>query len=554
MERTNHSQVDSHLFFFVVHQPGKDRPILDCSPLNRHLECPHFKMEDMKTAIGLIKQGDWLTKVDIKDAYLHVPLHESAARHMGISMTDGTVWKFKAMPFGLNTAPLVFTRIMRTALKSLREKGICLVAYLDDILIVSKSKEEAIRHTNETTRWLERLGFIINYKKSMVHPTQALEFLGLLVCTKSMSLYVTPPKITKIQREAKQILSKGQWPAKKLAATIGLMNSVCKATSPGILMTRFLQANLTEALNTNNNNWKSTTVHLWETAKEELRWWKDDFKAFNGRPFKMPTIECTIYTDASQSGWGGVCGSDTVSGFWSETESSQSSNMRELRAIHKTVGALEKVIKGKKLLIRSDNMTAIANIAKEGGNQNPLYIQLLKDLYWELKRLNCTVVMRHVPGASNVFADAASRKLPRDEYSLNAQAIQMIKARWGIPTVDLFATNENTVVPRFFSWKPDPRAEAIDAFSQDWSKEPLLYAHPPVKLLAKILTKVEEEKIHRLILVLPQWTSLPCWPLVMSHMIDHVMLPKPCLTGPPRHRLEWTQPQMLAVLVTDTPH
>ena len=78
------SNIGNALFFFVVQQGEKMRPILDCSPLNQYIKCPHFKMEDMKTAIGIIRNNDWLTKVDIKDAYLHVPLHPSASRHLGV--------------------------------------------------------------------------------------------------------------------------------------------------------------------------------------------------------------------------------------------------------------------------------------------------------------------------------------------------------------------------------------------------------------------------------------------------------------------------------------
>ena len=82
------------------------------------------------------------------------------------------------MPFGLNIAPLVFTRLMRTALKPLRRDGIRLVAYLDDILIISESKEQAVENSRKTVQWLQQLGFLINSKKSNLCPSQKMEFLG----------------------------------------------------------------------------------------------------------------------------------------------------------------------------------------------------------------------------------------------------------------------------------------------------------------------------------------------------------------------------------------
>lgn len=71
------------------------------------------------------------------------------------------------MPFGLNIAPLIFTRIMRAAFKPIRRDSIRIVAYLDDILIISESKEREVEDTGRTVRWLQSLCFIINAKKSM---------------------------------------------------------------------------------------------------------------------------------------------------------------------------------------------------------------------------------------------------------------------------------------------------------------------------------------------------------------------------------------------------
>ena len=350
----------------------------------------------MKTAISLIKNNDWLTKIDIKDAYLHVPLHPSASRHLGVRLTDGTTWKFKAMPFGLNIAPLIFTRIMRMALKPLRRKGIRLAAYLDDILIISESRDQAVDSTKKTTQWLEELGFVINYKKSVLCPSQKLVFLGTMIDTCDMNLSVPTSKIIKVQREARQILGKSNWPAHKLAATIGLMNSVCKAISPGMLMTRYLLANLPEVLNENANNWNTTKVKLWTTSRQELSWWTEEMENFNGRPFAQAATELTVYTDASEQGWGGICGTDSCSRSWTDSEYSASSNMRELIAIQKVIQAM-----------------------KEGGNNNIEYIQQLKDLYWTMKQLNCGIVMRHIPGKNNIFADAASCRNFKDEYYLS---------------------------------------------------------------------------------------------------------------------------------------
>ena len=49
------------------------RPVINQKSLNQWVETPHFKMEG--PAPDLLRQGDWLVKMDLKDAYFMVPMH-----------------------------------------------------------------------------------------------------------------------------------------------------------------------------------------------------------------------------------------------------------------------------------------------------------------------------------------------------------------------------------------------------------------------------------------------------------------------------------------------
>ena len=107
------------LKMFIVNQADKKRPIIDCRPLNKHMNNTHFKMEDLTTAGTLIRNEDFLTKIDVKDAYLHVPMHPQARRYLQIKVGEKRLC-MNSMPFGINIAPRVFTRIMKAALAPLR--------------------------------------------------------------------------------------------------------------------------------------------------------------------------------------------------------------------------------------------------------------------------------------------------------------------------------------------------------------------------------------------------------------------------------------------------
>ncbi len=60
--------------FLVPKKIGGYRPIINLKNLNSHIRFEHFKMEDMDSARHLIRPGDWMVKLDLKDAYLSVPV------------------------------------------------------------------------------------------------------------------------------------------------------------------------------------------------------------------------------------------------------------------------------------------------------------------------------------------------------------------------------------------------------------------------------------------------------------------------------------------------
>ena len=63
--------------FLVPKSDGSWCPVINLKSLNRYVVTRHFKMESIRTVKGLMRKGDWLVKLDLKDAYLTVPIHSS---------------------------------------------------------------------------------------------------------------------------------------------------------------------------------------------------------------------------------------------------------------------------------------------------------------------------------------------------------------------------------------------------------------------------------------------------------------------------------------------
>ena len=91
---------------FLVPKPNnKWRPILDLSKLNLFLKAGKFKMETPETIRTSLQQGEWVTSIDFKDAYFHIPIQEQSRKYLRFHV-EGQTYQFKALPFGLSTAPL----------------------------------------------------------------------------------------------------------------------------------------------------------------------------------------------------------------------------------------------------------------------------------------------------------------------------------------------------------------------------------------------------------------------------------------------------------------
>lgn len=80
IERSPSQNKDYLSNLFTVQEKTKRRPILDCQRLNTYIRCQHFNMEGIPALREIIEKNDYLTKIDLKDAYVVVPINESYRR------------------------------------------------------------------------------------------------------------------------------------------------------------------------------------------------------------------------------------------------------------------------------------------------------------------------------------------------------------------------------------------------------------------------------------------------------------------------------------------
>ena len=65
--------------FVVWKTSGSWRPVIDLSILNLYVDVSHFRMETIQSVLLSVRQGDWMASIDLKEAYLQVPVHPDSA-------------------------------------------------------------------------------------------------------------------------------------------------------------------------------------------------------------------------------------------------------------------------------------------------------------------------------------------------------------------------------------------------------------------------------------------------------------------------------------------
>ena len=160
--------------FLVRKATGEWRLIIDLSSLNVFVHCPSFTMETPRSILRALQQGQWLTSLDLKDAYFHIGIHSADRRYLRFSH-NGTAWQFTVLPFGLSTSPRVFTKILKPVLAYAHLHRVKLLMYIDDWLLNPGTHQEAL----DQSSWLKSLWLVLNLEKSDLIPSQVATYLGI---------------------------------------------------------------------------------------------------------------------------------------------------------------------------------------------------------------------------------------------------------------------------------------------------------------------------------------------------------------------------------------
>ena len=350
------------LFLFICrsyYQQGVlfSRPILDLSSLNLSLKAEKFKMETPET----IRTSLWVTSIDFRDAYFHIPIHNQSRKYLRFHV-QGQTYQFKALPFGLSTAPLEFTVVTKEVKLMALQQGIRIHQYQDDWLVRANSYQLCLHHTKVLVVLCQKLGWIVNMEKSELEPKQVFDFVGYQFDLLEGKVRPTLDRRQALTAKIKELLSGPTCPVRKIMSLIGLLTATEKQVHLDRLHMRPIQWHL-------KNNWRvpesmEKVIPIPKSLHPHLRWWLEKSNVLRGQPLHPVKHALQLFTDASKEGWGAHLNEHTARRDWSLPESKLHINLLELKAIFLALKRFQKLCQNNVVLIARQHYSG--DICKQG--------------------------------------------------------------------------------------------------------------------------------------------------------------------------------------------
>ena len=281
--------------FLVRKASGGWRPVIDLKNLNAHIHAPHFRMFTTSSVLSSVEKGDYAFKIDLQDAYFHVPIHPSSRKYLRFAF-ENKVYQFRVLPFGLNTAPQVFTGLGHTVTAYLHRQGVSVIPYLDDWLVHHPDRQILLRHQALLLDTLDLVGFILNRKKSELDLTQDLQFLGIHLRHWGDSRLHAPSILPQGTRLFSSVPSYG-------FTQLGLRSYPSGSFVPAPPSTSFSTAQ----------------IRPWGPCQPTAALAGPTF-SYLRNPDPPVSGGYTIFTDASSQGWGAHMGDSKISGIWTRID------------------------------------------------------------------------------------------------------------------------------------------------------------------------------------------------------------------------------------------
>lgn len=422
-----------HGIFAIPKPDGGVRAIVDCSKpencsVNNYVSttCSTFSYNSVDTVTELLIVNDYMSTLDISNAYRAVQIHPRDSLRQGLKwkLNDKIVYmQDNRLCMGLSSSPYIFSQISDFVTRCAKKSGVIrVVNYLDDFCIIGSTYDEAVNHRDQVLHVLRQLGFYINYSKT-TNPSTFCRFLGIIINSVTMELCLPEDKHVALINILRHFENVNKATRKQLEKLAGHLAHCAKVIRGG----RTFSRNVYDLMEKVKRPYLK--IRLSKGFKKDINWWITFSATFNGKA-KILGNKATVfsnYSDASSFSYAAHCGSDWCIGSFSptlakyyetvmshhydvnqDTTLKDHINVKEMAAVFAAAIRWSASWKNSHIVFMTDNNT-VKSALNTGRSRSPKIMEFVRRLFWLSVEYNFTLESGYVNTKCNNLADALSR-------------------------------------------------------------------------------------------------------------------------------------------------
>lgn len=268
----------------VRKKTGEQRLCVDFRALNNKTIKDRFPLPLIEDQISNLSGNHFFTTLDLASGYYQIPMANESKHLTGFVTPDGH-YEFKRMPFGLANAPAVFQRMINKILGNKRFEYA--LAYLDDVLIPSKTVNEMFFRLEDVLKLFRQYGLTLKLSKCRFFDN-TVNYLGYDVSSQGIQ-----PGVTKVLAVKEFPKPRNVHEVRQFLGLTGYFRKFIKGYGE-------IARPLTSLL-------KKESVWKWSNVEEQaFCLLKDRLVCRPVLALYDPSLETELHTDASSLGVGGI--------------------------------------------------------------------------------------------------------------------------------------------------------------------------------------------------------------------------------------------------------
>ncbi|UYV83644.1 K02A2.6-like [Cordylochernes scorpioides] len=375
----------------VVQKPSGDvRICMDPRELNKYIQRERYILPTAETIFSELKGATVFSVFDASSAFWQVPLDKESTNLCTIATPFGR-FRFKRLPYGLNSASEVFQRCINNILSGLQGTA----CYMDDILIYGSTMEEHNRNLETVLRRLEENNVKLNAKKQQI-AVDKVNFLGHIISRDGIAIQASRAEaIQKLKRP------ENKTEVQRFLGMVTYLGKFIPNLSDKTAPLRKLISNKSE----------------WKFRGEEIDCFEKLKDMVSNAPiltFFDPTKPITISSDASQYGIGTVLmqgghAIEYASFSLNATQRKYAQIEKELLAIVFGCERFQYYIWGNDVIVETDHKPLLSIVKKPLEKLSPRLQRMV------LRLMRFQISLKFTPGKNMFVADHLSRDPLKDE-------------------------------------------------------------------------------------------------------------------------------------------